>query len=184
MIQTRTQPRICGSDLNDTAQLFRGGQEEKDSIQEAAGQTFKRGDFLGLTGGLIAISHVDGSGNLDQPIAGLADSSATGVTGSPVLFPVLRADTQIEMNVYHATPASAELAKTMLGGVYGIIKVGGIWSVDLSITAEGASSALLKVKIVKFIDKVGDRYGRVVVKIVPFTIETDGGGIVRNLALA
>lgn len=183
-IKTKIQPRIVGSDLNATKSTFRGGPEEP-YFGEAASQTYKAGDLIYLdSSGNVAIATVDGNANLSSAVAGLADAAASGVTAAAVHFPVIREDTLVEMSVYSTTPTSAELVKTMIAGkVYGIIKVSGVWCVDLDTTAESATVKIARVKIIRFVDAVGDRYGRVIVKFIDETHETDGGSFQRNLQL-
>jgi hypothetical protein len=185
--KTIVQPRIVGSDLNDTKVRFAGGPECP-HFQEAATQTFGQGDLIYLNGsGQLAIATIDGSNRLNVPVAGIANLAATGVQGTKMNFPIFRDDLLVEMNIYHGTPASAALALTMLGQVCCIKKINSKWVCDVETaigTAEGAALSLAKCKIVDFVDKVGDIYARVLVKIVPFSIETDGGGLVRNMQLS
>lgn len=180
---TRTQPRIRSNMLGGQNTVRFGGGIEDQMFIEAASQSYKEGDFLYVdSSGNTAIATVDGSGILNTPIAGLASAAATGVTGAKARIQIITQYDLIEMNLWHSTPASAALARTQMGKIYGIEKQANIWSVDLETSTEpGSGTPLLKVKIVSFLSDIGDLYARVLVRFEPITIVTDGSGIVRNL---
>jgi hypothetical protein len=180
---TRRQPQIVNSTLNAAKPLFRGGPEEP-WVKETAGQTYKVADLVYLdANGTIAIC-TNAAGVENSAILGLAVQPATGVTGTNAYVEVIRPDSIVEMNIYHGTPASAALTQAMLGQVCQVKLVSGVWVVDIETaiaTIEGAAAALAKAQIVGFVNAVGDFYARVLVKFLPFTIQTNGAGLVRNL---
>ena len=176
-------------------------------LKETASQTYKAGDLVYLdSNGTVAIATTS-SNNLNSAIAGIATAKATGVTGTPVQLQVIRGTDAYKMSVWHATAASAVTALTQLGVVYRVrydtsalpTGTAGKWVVDIqNTTVEDATTALAKVQVIGFWEgrvftsatpsveaqaAIGDIYGQVIVKFVPFTIETDGGNIVRNLQL-
>lgn len=180
---TRIQPQVVGSILNDTKPYFLGGPEQPE-FGEAASQTYDIGDLLTVTSGKVAIATVDGSSNLTGAVLGIAKKAATGVTDAQAHVLAIRQDTILAMNVYHATPGSALLARSqLLSTIYAIKKVSNVWCVDIETTSEAAAVALGKVRIIKFLSAIGDAYGRVLVQFAPFTMETDNGACVRNLIL-
>ena len=179
------QPQIVKSALNAAFGNGYGGPE-KPHIVEAAGQSYKDGDLLYLDSSKnVAIATVDGSNYLNTPIAGIANRGYVG-SGLNVYFERIRHDHLIEMSIYHATPASAELTLAMLTQICAIKKISNIWVCDVETaigTLEAAAASLAKVRIVDIVDDIGDRYARVLVQFLRFSIETDGGGLVRNLQL-
>lgn len=179
----RTQPRVRSNMLGGAPTVRFGGGIEDSKFIEAASQTYKTQDFVYIdSSGNTAIATVDGSGILNTPIAGLAAADASGVTGAKARVVIVTEMDLIEMNLWHSTAASSALARTMLGKMYGIEKQANIWSVDLETSTEpGSGTPLIKVKIVDFLSDIGDIYPRVLVRFLPFTLVTDGSGIVRNL---
>lgn len=179
-------------------------------FKETAGQTYTVGDLVYLdSNGTVALC-TNSSNNLNSAIAGQAETPATGVTGAPVLIRAIRRDDIFRMSVWHSTAASAVLALTQLGVVYRVrydtaalvAGTGGKWVVDIeNTTIEDTTHALGKVQVVGFYQgevftndspsksvqpsvnsgAFTDIYGQVLVKFIDFTIETDGGNIVRNL---
>jgi hypothetical protein len=193
--QTFIQPYYSKSTLVRMSPGLHGGNEAS-YFKEAASQTWVVGDLIYLASGKLTVCGLT-STKLNTPIAGQALVAATGVTDTAVNFRVIRPDDVYAMNVYHATAASAITAITNLGTSYGIIKPtasGSKWVVDIeNTTIEDGTTALGKVQVVGFPDfnpadgvanTIGDTYGLVYVKFLPFTIETDGGNIIRNLQLA
>lgn len=155
------------------------------------------GDLIYLdSNGTLAVCGVT-STKLNTAIAGQACEAATGVTGTAVKFRAIRPDDIYAMNVFHATAASAITAQTQMGSVFGIIKPtasGSKWQVDIeNTTTEDGTTALAKVMVVGFpsinpadgvANTIGDIYGLVLVRFLPFTIATDGAPFTRNLQLA
>ncbi len=77
---------------------------------EAATQTFKRGDFVTLSSGKVAVAVAYTSGDpvlSGTKILGIADKDATGTTDTPIPVVIANDDTEFLVNVYHATPSSA-----------------------------------------------------------------------------
>lgn len=179
------QPRIRSNRKGGAPTVrFAGGVEDPNRI-EAASQTYGVGDFVYQdSSGDIAIATVDGSNLLNVPILGLAAKAASGVTGAQARIAVITEDDLIEMNLWHSTASSSALARTFLGKHYGIEKTSsGVWAVDLETSTEPANgnTPLLKVQVVHFLSDIGDIYPRVLARFIPFTLCTDGSGIVRNL---
>ncbi len=181
--------------------------EEGTYVIETASQTFGVDDFVYFdANGTIAICTTT-SNRLNSAIGGLAGQKASGVTGNPVLVNRIRPDTVLRMSVFHTTPSLAVAGQAAMGGVYGVFNLvtavptgtGGIWAVDLINTAtmEDTTHALAKVQVVGFYqgrvftsaspsvevdaNYLTDIYGQVLVKVVSFTINTAGGGLIRNI---
>lgn len=202
------QPTFYTTSLPGTQPYLKGDVQATGSenyYKETAGQTFKINDLLQLdTNGTVAICGLS-SNSLNTPILGQAQSPATGVTGNPILVRVIRGDDLFRMSVWHATAASAVTAQTQLGTIFRVrfdsaalpAGTGGNWVVDIqNTTVEDATTALAKVQVVGFYQGrvftndapskevtpvIGDIYGQVVVRFVPFTVQTNGAGLVRNL---
>lgn len=191
--QVLCQPHWVNSALNATCPKFAGGLEEPEYI-EVASSSWGIGDLLYIdTDGKVAIC-TDSTGQLDSAIAGQALKAATGTTGASVFFRVIRPDDVFVMNVYHSSAGSAVTNQNQIGDIFGIIKVSSKWHVDIeNTTTEDGSTALAKVQVVGFPDRnpatgddnvIGDTYGCVEVKFLPFTIASDGSPFTRNLQLA
>lgn len=158
------------------------GGPEFPHFTEAASQTFGIGDFIYQTSGTMAICTINGSNQMDSAVAGQAKKAASGVTGASLHFYAIRPEDEFFMNVYHATPASAITAKSLLGTIKGIVKISGKWHVDIENAAEGAAAALGRVIITDFPTKnldgvkntIGDTYGLVVCQFIQRSIATDG----------
>src|SRR5258708_4098877 len=194
-------PRMQGSII---------AEEEGTWLKETASQTFGVDDFVYIDTSLGTVSICTTSTNqMNSPIAGLAGQKASGVTGNPVLLRVIRRDTVLRMNVWHSTAASAVAAQATLGNVYAIFNsasaqptgTNGAWAVDIENFAniEDATHALARVQVVGFYqgrvftnatpsvevdaDYVHDIYGFVLVKVLPFSIASDGTPFTRGLKL-
>ena len=200
----RAQPFWFGNTLNATCPLMVGGPEYP-HFKETAGAANRwlKGDLLYLdSNGTIELCTTSSS-IMTSPVAGQALKAATGTTGEQVYFHAIRPDDLWVMNVMHATPASATTAQTQLGVVYGLRQDTvsgngtGIWSVDIeNTTVESTTVANARVQVVGFplknpfdagnLDRpaIGDIYGLVIVKFIPFSIGTDGAPIVRVMQLA
>lgn len=195
------QPRLLNSDIIGAQPNVRGGAA-KPHFKETAAQSWVAGDLIYQDASLHTLSKctLNGTPLLSSTIAGIANKAATGVTGTAVQFHMITPWNKYLMNVYHGTPASAVIAQTHLGGnaVFGITNVSGSsnrWVVDLEhTTLEDATTALARVKICDIytgiaIDStgnqvqaaIGDTYGLAMVHFLPFSIQTNGAGIVRCL---
>jgi hypothetical protein len=162
-------------------------------IKETASQSYAVGDLVYLdSNGTIAIC-TNTSQKLNSQILGQAARAASGTTGAPTYVQVIRPCDVFIMNVFHGTPASSVTALTQLGVVYGIFKhttTSNRFTVDIqNTTVEDGTTALAKVRVVGFptgtyngaVQAIGDTNGLVLVQFITFSIETDGGNIVRNL---
>lgn len=182
--QTLGQPFWVGSTLNgETAPLHRGDPARSPFV-EGTTQIFKTGDLIFLSSGKLVLCTLTGA-VLTSAIAGIAKKNAVGVTGTKCHFQVIRPDDLFAMNVYHSTQALAVTVDTQLGGVFGIIRVGTKWHIDIETAVEGAADSNGRVKIVDFLEHnpydggnftrvaVGDIYGIAVVKFLEFSVSTD-----------
>lgn len=194
---TRVNPRFWRSHRGVTGPEYRGdavatvvGSGAEPYVKEAASQTYKVGEPVYFdSNGKIAICTKSGN-NLNSAILGLAARPASGTTDMPAYVAVIHPDDEYIMQVYHSIQSSATTSQSQLGKTYRIIQ-NTTWHVDIeNTTVEDATTALAKVQCVGFpegerIDEVksaiGDEYGWMIVKFVEFTIEADGGNIVRNL---
>ena len=176
--RTRMQPRIRRQMFGgQTTTPFGGGVEDQILI-EAASQSFKVGDLVYIDGsGNVAIATVTGGGVLSSAILGIAANDATGVTGTKVRVYKITENELVEMNIWHATPASAVLARTLIGNVYGIEKQANIWSLDMETT--GTVNG--RVQVVEILDDIGDTYGRVLVRFTKWRVDADGANFLPNL---
>lgn len=187
-----TGPEFRGLALSADAAAVAGAGEEP-YIKETASQTYRIGDLVYLdTNGTVAIV-TESTDTVDSPILGLAARAASGTTGAPAYVQVIHPDDEYLMQVFHATPASAVTAQTMLGVAgYPIIKDesgNDTYHIDLATTAESGDAALAKVRVVGFPDRapdgtvntIGDTYGWCIVKFLEFTIASDGSPFTRNL---
>jgi hypothetical protein len=184
--------------------------EEGTYLKETAGQTFGVDDFVYIdTNGTVAICTTS-TNQMNSAIAGLAGQKASGVTGNPVLLNKVRPDQVYRMSVWHSTAASAVAGQASLGGVYAIFNLstvppvgtGGKWAVDIENFAniEDATHALARVQVIGFYqgrvftndtpskevdaNYLTDIYGQVLVKILPFSIASDGSPFTRIIQLA
>jgi hypothetical protein len=197
---TRHNPVWFGNTLNATCPLLAGGPEYP-HFKETASQVFKKGDLIYLdTNGTIALATINGSNQSDGFLCGVAKKNATGTTGAEIHFHVIRPDDLWVMNVMHGTAALAVTAQTQLGTVRGVRRdtVSSVlaWGVDVENAVEGATDSLARVQIVGFPLKnpfdagsltrpaIGDVYGLVIVKFLPFSAASDSVPFQRILQLA
>jgi len=179
--QLLMQPFRCNSNIHKEPE-FVGGPEHL-HWKETASQTFKIGDLVYLDASLGTVSICTTTGvQLNSAILGQARKNATGVTGDPVHIAVIRPDEKFIMNVWHVTAGSAITAQSQLGTVRGIILNSSKWHVDINNSVEGSANALARVQIVDFPDQgpngakntIGDTYGWVTVKFLPFSLSLTG----------
>lgn len=185
---------IVGSSLNATCPLFAGG-DGQDYIKEVASSAWVAGDFLHIdANGLLAVC-TDSTGIMSSAVDALAMTAATGTTGARHYCRVIRPDDIFVMNVYHGTPSSAVTAQAQLGVRYGLFKsAAGKWHVDVeNTTNEDGDEAEVRVRVVGFPESdprtgatatIGDTYGPVLCKVVPFSLASDATPIVHNMRLA
>jgi hypothetical protein len=184
--------------------------EEGIWLKETAGQTWGVDDFIYIDPSLGTLSIcTTATSQMNSPIAGLAGAKASGVIGAPVLLNITRPETVYAMNVWHSTAASAVAAQAVLGNVYALFNsasaqptgTNGCWAVDIENFAaiEDATHALARVQVIGFYQGrvftndtpsveaeaayATDIYGKVLVKVVPFSIASDGSPFTRVIQL-
>jgi hypothetical protein len=192
--QTLISPTYVGSSLNATCPLLAGGSEQS-WIKEVASSTWVAGDLLTIDSNGKLAECTDSSGILTGSIDAIALTAASGVTDTNPLIRVIRPDDIFAMNVYHATAASAVTNQNQLTDRFGVFtSAAGLWHVDIeNTTVEDATNSTARVRIVGFpatnpatgaANTIGDIYGVVYVKFLPFSIASDGTPIVHNMRLA
>lgn len=189
-----SQPRWLKC-YNQGVDPWRRGGSMEDYFIEDASQTYVVGDFVYINGdGEVAIA-TNTSSQLDSAIGGLAEKAATGTTGEVAEFLAIRPSDILVMNVFHSTPASSVTAQNQLTDVFGIILEDSVWCVDIeNTTVEDGSTALARCQVVGFPkgyfpntdgklveSAIGDTNGKVLVKILPFSIAGDGTPFTRIL---
>lgn len=129
------------------------------SYTEADSQSFVKNDLVYLSSGAVTECGAD-----PEIILGIARTAATNVTSGNIdilvepIFPWCL----YVMNVYHASAASATFSDdTGLMVDYEIVNTsGGIWAIDI------ANTTKKRVRIVKYLDPVGDIYMRCLVQFL------------------
>lgn len=104
---------------------------------EAATQSFKAGDLVDNSSGLVALAVAAGNtfGANDDPW-GIALEDASGTTNNPVKIYKITPGLQVRWPVYHGTAASAITAYADIGTAYGIrFHTGNIMCVALDETS-------------------------------------------------
>jgi len=132
------------------------------TFPEGTSQTFKKGEPVYLSGGYVVEC-----GDDPAVILGFAAADASNTTAGAVEVPVWIADfdTIFTASVYHGTPASAVTAQTQVGTAYGIYRdtTNSKCYVDIS----DVTNTRVVVIDYDHRDDVGDRYGRLLFKVVP-----------------
>lgn len=99
-------------------------REEVLTFPEGASQSFKRGDFLILSGGYVVLAKAAGNlstGKLaSELILGQALMDAKGVQGTPIQVVVANECTDFAFQVVHSTDASSVLTVALLGEKHNI----------------------------------------------------------------
>lgn len=111
------------------------------AFREADSQTFKAGDLVFLSAGLLTICGPD-----PAVILGIALEDATNVTSGHKYLKVnvIRPDDVFESQFTAATPANAVFAATDQGKGYEIVKTSaGLWEVD----HDNVGATLMRVKV-------------------------------------
>ena len=198
-------PRIWTSTVPPCQPFFRGGEAEP-WVVEAASQTYRKGQLVFWDGSGNVAMCTQSSSKMTSGILGFVSKDGqNGAVGVPqTRVEVIRADTILVAQVWHATPASAVTNRNQLQDVFGLTLVTpataaagtamtDVWVVDIGATplsGEDASTALAKVRVIGFPTSfqgiaatIGDTYGPVLVQIVPFTVQTEGSGLVRNIQI-
>lgn len=133
---------------------------------EANSQTFVFGDLVYTNSGALTECGTDPS-----LILGVALAPGTNVTSGNTSIPVLvlTDDTEVAMNVYHATAASATFSDDSgLNTAYEIhTPSAGVWSIDIAATSN------TRVHITEYLDKKGDLYMRCWVKFMNATLQAE-----------
>lgn len=127
--------------------------------QEAANQTFKKGDLVYITGGYCTVCSTD-----PTSIYGIAQEDAHNTTAGKykVNVLILTAFTIIKMCVWSSSTDHYYIEATDEGTSYGVVKdSAGKWVVDKTDTTN------TRVTIIKFYDAVGTVYGQVGVVFLP-----------------
>lgn len=91
---------------------YGGAASHIEKYPEAASQSFKSGELVYLVAGKVTVVAANG-----ESILGIAVSDATGVTDADCYVDVLKPNEWIEINISHATPASAVCAQATVGTV-------------------------------------------------------------------
>jgi hypothetical protein len=175
-------PCTLATNLPGTQPSQHGGVGET-YFKETASQSYKINDLIYLdSNGTIAVcttSTTNSVAQLTSAVLGLAETAATGTTGTAVKFNGITPNQTYIMNAYHPTEASAVFAQTDLGTLKNIGKsASGLWHVDVRNTLV---YTLPQVRIVGFpkmgLDSdgnwvtnaaVADVYGLAYVQFVPF----------------
>jgi len=132
--------------------------------KEAASQSFKVGEFVYLVSGKVTSRASDA-----VVIYGMAEQDASGTTDTELLIRVPNEQTEFEMNVYHATAASAITAITNYSYKYALYVASNIHYVDIGDTSYDAF--VITDILVGGNKSIGDTYGRVKVKILPEVLQ-------------
>lgn len=132
---------------------------------EAAGQTFKAGDWVDSSSGKIALTVAAGNTlGANDDCWGIALQDASGVTNAPVPIYKFHPGFQIELPVYHGTPGSAITAYADIGSSFGIRNhTGNIWCVALDETSATKGWIVSIPNQVQM--PVGTQYGLVIFEI-------------------
>jgi len=133
---------------------------------EAAGQSFKRGQFVYLASGKVTACADDAAA-----ILGMALKDASTVTDTDVPVALADANTLYEMCVYHGTPASAITAITQVGVNYALQVDDNKCYVDIEDTGNDA----FVVEGFSPVDAIGDQYGRVFVRVLAAASQVQAG---------
>jgi len=132
---------------------------------EAASQSFKEGQLVYLSSGKVTACASD------QPlIAGMALQDASGTEDTKIAVAIARPGVWFEMNVYHATPASAVTAVTDVGKKYGLYVADNKCYCD----KEDTVNTRFVVVALSPQDSVGDQYGRVFVEVLGSVCQLSG----------
>jgi len=124
---------------------------------EAAGESFKQGEFVYLVNGLVTVCADDAT-----TILGMANQDASGTTSADVEVILALPDTEFEMTVYEDGGGSNDtIAVTDLGVAYAYEVVSNRACIN---TSDTGNDALI---IKGFRDAVGDIYPRVYASVLP-----------------
>ena len=138
------------------------------SHYEKASATFVRGNFVTLTNGQI-----DKTADAGTAILGQAMEDASGTANTEILVSEADDGELFEINVYHATEASAVTNKNMIGSEYGIKAVTGVLGDSVHVLdMENTTQKVFRIVRLSSKDNEGDTYGRVIVRICSSALQT------------
>jgi hypothetical protein len=182
-IQTQTQAYYVNTVNQNPPRRFKGGPEQPLFV-EGTTQSWGIGDLIYNNGtSNLQICTVNGSSQMTSQIAGQAKTRrpARPAPTDPLLHRI-RPDEEFFMNVYHGTIGSAITAKTQIGTPRALVRINGIWMVDIENAVEGSANALARVLHHRYpapgaagnVNTIGDTYGFVVAVFLPVSISLTG----------
>lgn len=132
---------------------------------EAATQTFKRGDVVGLTSGKVRCNISAGSNltSSDDEVCGVALIDATGTTDTSIPVVRMNTNTGLILPVTHATPASGITAITDIGATFQLERTA---AGDWSIPVDDTSNPVAEVVDIDPTYAVGEQHGWETIKII------------------
>ena len=134
---------------------------------EAASQSFKKGELVYLVSGKVTVCSADAT-----TILGMALADASGTTDTEIPVAILDDNARFIANVYHATDASAVTAVTNVGVKYAYYVSSNVGRVDIGDTSNDA----IIIEELYNGDAVGDKYGRVICRIIPAAQQIGAAG--------
>lgn len=78
-------------------------------------------------------------------LVGIAQRAASGTTNTKIPVKIIRADSELELPLYHSTSASATHSQVTVGASYAGIAINGKLYVDLENTSNGCFKVMSKV---------------------------------------
>lgn len=182
-IQTQTQAYYINTTNQTPPRRFKGGPEQPLFV-EGTTQSWGIGDFIYQNGtSNLQTCTVNGSSQMTSQVGGQAKTKAVGTAGTLTHFYIIRPDDEFVMNVYHGTPASAITALTQIGTPRALVRINGLWMVDIENAVEGSANSLARVLITDIpplvnaaggTNAVGDQYGFVKVSFLPVSLSLTG----------
>lgn len=149
----------------------------------SAGEDWSAGDFLRLVNDGTVTKCLDsggiGTGAKGIRFLAVADHDSSEY-GKSVFVAVqeITADTQIEMQVHHDTPASAVVAQANIGDRYDVDIVSGVQVVDLEDTTNPCVEIVdIEPNYNPFNSDATGQYAMVKVKVLPSILETAAAAI-------
>ncbi len=128
-------------------------------LGEAAGQTYKAGEFLYTVAGAATVCAADA-----VSIAGIAQKDATGTTGAEVWIEPIYPDDEVEI------VCSTTVAGENVGVGYGLTVASNVWTLDLAETTADAAV------IINPVYSVGGAYTtKAIVKFLPAVCQSQTG---------
>lgn len=139
-------------------------QDKKDTgkvehYPEAAGQSFKKGEFVYLVSGKVTACGSDAT-----LIAGVSLQDASGVADTLIAIEIAEPGTTFEVNVTTTTSVA------IVGGQYGLYVASNKHQVDLGDT----TNKRFVIRALSKKDAVGDTYGRVIVEVLGVNCQLSG----------